>query len=139
MSIGLDITGCLAQEWEYTRLIDNANAPIFGVDTQGLVNLWNHCVMRLMGYTTEEVMGHSLLQEFITDGLQTAVQAVLVGALRVEDTANFEFPLITKAGTHIEVLLNATTQHDDQGKVSGVVGIGQDITAHLAQERDSTS
>ncbi len=30
----------LAQEREYARLIDTANAPIFGVDTQGRVNVW---------------------------------------------------------------------------------------------------
>ena len=51
-------------------------------------------------------------------------------------TANFEFPLITKAGARIEVLLNATTRRDEHGKVIGVVGIGQDITARLAQERE---
>ena len=39
--IGQDITGRLAQEREYTRLIDTANAPIFGVDAEGKVNVWN--------------------------------------------------------------------------------------------------
>ncbi len=34
-----DITDCLAQEREYSKLIDMANAPIFGVDTQGAVNV----------------------------------------------------------------------------------------------------
>ena len=35
MGIGQDITARLAQEREYSKLIDTANAPIFGVDTQG--------------------------------------------------------------------------------------------------------
>ena len=35
------ITGRLAQEREYTRLIDTANAPIFGVNQFGRVNVWN--------------------------------------------------------------------------------------------------
>lgn len=41
---------------------------------------------------------------------------------------NFEFPLITKHGVRIEVLLNATTRRDEQGNVIGVVGIGQDVS-----------
>ena len=64
------------------------------------------------------------------------MQTVLDRALSGEETANFEFPLMTKAGARIEILLNATTRRDEHGKVIGVVGIGQDITARLAQERE---
>jgi PAS domain S-box-containing protein len=136
VGIGQDITGRIAQEQEYSKLIDSANAPIFGVDTNGCVNVWNICARKLVGYSTEEVMGQSLVQEFITKDYQASVQAVLDRALDGQETANFEFPLITKAGARIEVLLNASTRRDEQGNVIGVVGIGQDITARLAQERE---
>ena len=136
VGIGQDITGRIAQEREYSKLIDNANAPIFGVDVDGKVNVWNQCAMRLVGYSTDEVMGYSLVQEFITDDFKVPVQTVLDQALRGEETANFEFPLITKGGARIEILLNATTRRDEQGNIIGVVGIGQDITARLAQERE---
>lgn len=36
--------------------------------------------------------------------------------------SNFEFPLITKAGARIEVLLNATTRRNEHGRIIGVVG-----------------
>ena len=39
-------------------------------------------------------MGHSLVQEFITDDFKTAVQTVLDKALQGAETENFEFPLI---------------------------------------------
>ena len=122
VGIGQDITGRIAQEREYSKLIDTANAPIFGVDTQGCVNVWNQCARKLVGYSTDEVMGHSLVQEFITQDYQASVQAVLDQALAGSETANFEFPLITKAGARIEVLLNATTRRNEHGKVIGVVG-----------------
>ena len=86
VGIGQDITDRLAQEREYSKLIDTANAPIFGVDTLGRVNVWNQCAMRLVGYSTEEVMGKNLVQEFITDEFKTAVQAVLDQALHGEET-----------------------------------------------------
>jgi PAS domain S-box-containing protein len=91
VGIGQDITGRIAQEREYSKLIDSANAPIFGVDTMGCVNVWNICARKLVGYSTEEVMGHSLVQEFITKDYQASVQAVLDRALDGVETANFEF------------------------------------------------
>ena len=93
-------------------------------------------VTSLLRTVPHTVMGHSLVKEFITEDYQASVQTVLDKALDGVETANFEFPLITKAGARIEVLLNATTRRNEHGKVIGVVGIGQDITARLAQERE---
>jgi PAS domain S-box-containing protein len=89
-----------------------------------------------VGYTPEEVMGKNLVKEFITNEFKTAVQAVLDHTLHGEETANFQFPLMTKGGVCLDVLLNATTRRDKQGNINGMVGIGQDITGRLAQERE---
>jgi PAS domain S-box-containing protein len=64
---------------------------------------------------------------------------VLEKALKEEETAYFEFPLITKHGVWIEVLLNATTRQDEQGNIIGVVGIGQDIIGRMAQKNSIQS
>lgn len=88
VGIGQDITARLAQEREYSKLIDTANAPIFGVDTLGAVNVWNKNAHKLVGYAPEEVMGKNLVREFITDEFKTAVQAVLDQALHGKETAN---------------------------------------------------
>ena len=40
VGIGQDITERIATENEYVRLIATANAPIFGVDADGLINIW---------------------------------------------------------------------------------------------------
>ncbi|KAK3273789.1 hypothetical protein CYMTET_17988 [Cymbomonas tetramitiformis] len=109
-------------------LIDTANAPIFGIDKDGNVNEWNNKAAEITRFTQTEVMGRSLVDEFITDEYRTAVKTVLDNALRGEQTANFEFPLFTKDGQRVEVLLNATTRRDGAGDVVGVVGVGQDIT-----------
>jgi PAS domain S-box-containing protein len=89
-----------------------------------------------VGYPSAEVMGRNLVEHFITPDHRARVQSVIDQALEGKETAKFEFPLMTKAGIHLEVLLNATTQCDKQGNVIGVVGIGQDITGHLVQERE---
>ena len=45
--------------------------------------------MRLIGYSTEEVMGRSLVQDFITEDFKKPVQAVLDQALAGDETDNF--------------------------------------------------
>ena len=44
------------------RLIDTANAPIFGVDTEGKVTEWNNKAVEISGFSKEETMGQSLVQ-----------------------------------------------------------------------------
>ena len=75
-------------EPHYSNLIDSANAPIFGVDCEGRVNVWNRCAMRIVGYTPDEVMGKNLVREFITKDYQASVGMVIDQALHGDETAN---------------------------------------------------
>jgi PAS domain S-box-containing protein len=119
---------------DLTRLIDTANAPIFGIDGEGLVNEWNRKAMEITGYSKDEVLGRSLVRDFITAEFQDSVQEVLLNALRGKETANFEFPLYTKDGEFVDILLNAATRRGPEGSIVGVVGVGQNIT-ELKQEK----
>jgi PAS domain S-box-containing protein len=122
---------------DLTRLIDTANAPIFGIDSKGLVNEWNQTSEKITGFTKEEVLGKDLVQTYITEDYQEAVKKVLNDALHGTETANYEFPLFAKNGTRVMVLLNSSTRRDANGKITGVLGVGQDIT-ELAKNRTET-
>lgn len=136
VGIGQDITDRIAQEQEYARLIDTANAPIFGVNAEGLVNIWNKKAAEITQFERSEVMGENLVEKFITEDYKEAVGCVLSKALAGSETANFEFPLMTKTGRRVEILLNATPRFNELGKVMGMVGIGQDITDRIAHEEE---
>ncbi|MFM7050607.1 MAG: PAS domain S-box protein [Planctomycetota bacterium] len=118
------------------RLIDRANAPIFGKNIQNQVNEWNECAERITGYAKGEVMGRRLT-DFVAPEYRTAVRDVLEKALRGVETANFEFPIVTKDGRRVLLLLNASTRRDTEGRITGMVGVGQDITEHRESERRS--
>jgi PAS domain S-box-containing protein len=108
--------------------VDTANAPIFGIDTEGRVNEWNQRSEQITGFTKAEVMGRDLVANFITDDYKVSVGEVLAKALHSEETANYEFPLFTQSGDRVDVLLNSSTRRDPDGQIVGVVGVGQDIT-----------
>ena len=113
---------------ELTQLIDTANVPIFGVDTDGLINEWNQQVAETSGYSKEEVMGQNLVEAYITPDYKDSVQQVLDQALKGTESDNYEVSLTTKDGRVVVMLLNATTRRDTEGQIIGVVGVGQDIT-----------
>ncbi|MFT7266260.1 MAG: PAS domain S-box-containing protein [Halioglobus sp.] len=119
---------------ELTQFIDTANAPIFGIDTKGRVNEWNRKAATLTGFGKEEVMGQDLVAGFITDEFKESVSTVLQEALAGKDAASFECPLLTKDGSSLEVLLNATTRKDTDNNIIGVIGVGQDITEQRRKE-----
>lgn len=120
---------------DLVRLIETANAPIFGIDVEGKVTEWNAKASSLLGFTKQETMGKSLVANFITEEFKRSVNEVLTKALAGSETANFEFPLFTKNSERKLILLNATTRRGPDGEVIGVIGVGQDIT----QIREITS
>jgi PAS domain S-box-containing protein len=135
VGVGQDITDRKKAEGELKRvaqdlrlLIDTANAPIFGIDKDGRVNEWNLKAAEIVGYSSDEVMGRDLVDDFITPEYKVAVKEVLDDALQGRDTSSFEFPLFTKKGGRVEVLLNATPRRDANGDITGAVGVGQDMT-----------
>jgi len=117
-----------AKAKELRQFIETANAPIFGIDADGLVNEWNQTAETLTGFSKQEVMGKDLVQSYITDDYKESVAKVLDDALSGKETANYEFPLYSKSGDRVDVLLNSTTRRDAAGSIVGVVGVGQDIT-----------
>ncbi|MBW1869971.1 MAG: GAF domain-containing protein, partial [Deltaproteobacteria bacterium] len=121
---------------ELRQFVDTANAPIFGVDTDGNINEWNQMVARITGYGKDEVSGKNLVKEYITEEYKASVKEVLDNALKGEETDNYEVPIFTKDGERIMVLLNATTRRDAEGNIVGVVGVGQDIT-ELSKHREN--
>ena len=119
---------------ELDRFIDSANAPIFGVDREGRVSEWNLMTVAITGYTKEEALGKPLVDSYIAQEYKEEVTRVLDLALEGAGTANYEFPLYTKTGERLEILLNATSRLDPNGVVIGVIGVGQDITRLRQQE-----
>ncbi len=113
---------------ELSQLINTANAPIFGIDTEGKINEWNQQTAKITGFSKEDVMGRDLVEGFITEDNKSSVKQVLNNALKGDEIANYEFSLNSKEGEYIELLLNATTRRDMEGNITGVIGIGQDIT-----------
>ena len=138
-----DITDRKAREEETVRvgqelaqLIDTANAPIFGIDVHGRIDEWNQSAAQITGYSRDEALGEDFVAEFIAAEFREPVGSVMSRALAGEGTSNYVLPLDTKSGERVQVLLNATPRRDLTGEITGVVGVGQDITELISYRND---
>ena len=69
------------------KVIDYANAPIFGVDSNYQINEWNRKAASLTGYSKEEVIGQDLVQTYIRAEYRDRVKMVFANALNVRRVA----------------------------------------------------
>jgi PAS domain S-box-containing protein len=113
---------------ELTQLIDNANAPIFGIDTRGDINEWNQQLEKITSFTKTEAIGLSLVDDFITPNYKASIGLILANALKGDETTNYELALYTKSRDRVDILLSSSTRRDASGNIVGVVCVGQDIT-----------
>ncbi|RHY53198.1 hypothetical protein DYB34_011810, partial [Aphanomyces astaci] len=120
VGIGQDITDRISQEHEYFRLIDSANAPIFGVDTNGNINEWNQKIEFITGYQKDAVFGMGL-DTFIIPDSRSQVKQLLNQALIGIDVGEMELPMITKKGTFLLLLVNASSKKDIHGNIRGLL------------------
>ena len=76
-----DDGGAAALADDLWRLINSANAPIFGIDTTGMVTEWNRKAASLLGFTKEETMGKNLVQTFIQPEDRKSVDEVHISCV----------------------------------------------------------
>ena len=111
---------------ELRKLVDTANAPIFGIDTEGNVNEWNFKTAEITGYSRDEAFHKPLVSTFIAPRLRESVQEVLDNALEGKETSNYELEFETRKGDTRYLLVNATTRRDAENNIVGgtLIGVG---------------
>jgi PAS domain S-box-containing protein len=109
----------VARANELRKLVDSANAPIFGIDLNGRVNEWNFKTAEITGYSREEAYDKPLVASFIAEHFRESVQEVLDKALQGDETANYELEFDTKSKETRVLLVNASTRRDVHNNIVG--------------------
>lgn len=131
-------------------ILNSANYSIISTDHAGTILTFNAAAEHMLGYRAEEVVGkltpailhdpqevvkraqtlsHELGRE-IKPGFEVFVAKAILG-----NTDENEWSYIRKDGSHFPVMLSVTALRDRDGKISGFLGIGQDITERKQIER----
>lgn len=133
----------LSESYTYLKSIqDNASHAIIATNTEGIITNFNKKAEELLGYKREEFIGKESPAKFheldevierskifgeilgrkIKPGFETFI------CLSQEGLRNtFEWTYIHKNGDQIPVLLSITTIKNDEGEITGFLGLAQDL------------
>ncbi len=150
MAIQSDITERKTAEAELRRtntlqraILNGANYAIISTDPEGLILTYNSAAEKMLGYTADEVVGKLTPGIIHVEAEVVARAAELSRELGQEILPGFgaftakarqgraderEWTFVRKDGRRFPVLLSINALFDENGQVTGFVGIASDIT-----------
>ncbi|HEX2854340.1 MAG TPA: PAS domain S-box protein [Opitutaceae bacterium] len=107
-------------------LLARVEDSIICTDAQGLITYWNKGAEQLYGWTSVELLGRPLTDRLPPEG-HAVFEPLLRGVLEGK-TLGGEFEDYRKDGSRVWIDAQAYPMRDDQGHVTGLMGVARDIT-----------
>lgn len=123
---------------------------IIAIDLEGIIRVFNNGAEHLLGYDAEEVLGQyspalfHVAEEVAVRGQELSLKyGQTINGLDVfthkpgyEGAETREWTYVRKDGSRFPVTLVVTSMRDDNGNLTGYLGIAVDITERKAAEQD---
>ena len=115
-------------------IVESSTDAIFAMRGQGLVASWNKSAAELLGYTSEEIVGHSGLVLSMPDRIEL-VQRIRSSLLSGTSVAAYDTVLRHKDGSGVEVALSISPIRNSAGEVVGASALVRDNRPRLRTEQ----
>ena len=116
--------------------LDVAAVMLLALDSSQNITLINKRGLEILGYDEPEVLGKNLVDNFIPVSSRSEVEIHFLNSLNTAgvDSNYYECPVLTKSGEEHMVNWYSKPLTDENGKVTGVLFSGQDITIRKKAE-----
>ncbi|MBF0551021.1 MAG: PAS domain S-box protein [Deltaproteobacteria bacterium] len=121
-------------EERFRSLVQTTLSVILYLSPDGRILEFNPEAERLYGRKREEVLGENYLELFIPEAIRDVVAAEIKRVLAGEPTRGFENPVMSSDGTERILVWNVNRNLDAQGRPTGIIAVGQDITERKKAE-----
>jgi two-component system cell cycle sensor histidine kinase/response regulator CckA len=117
-------------EWRLVSIFDNVSLAGVMLDREGRVTYCNEALLKLIGRTSEDLVGQDWLEVFLplerasAERREVLLTAIREGALPDQ----VENQLVTSSGERRLVAWSNTALRDEWGAIVGVASLGDDIT-----------
>ena len=124
-------------ERRYRELLDQLDLIGVVLDARGAVIAVNAAFAHTAGVSPEAVVGADFVERFVPEAERARVRQLVGDGIRRRSLpVRFECSLVVAASAPRSVWWTATLQLDEDGAISGVTGIGIDLTERLAAEAE---
>lgn len=120
------------------ELIDNIilNAPVFlmMVDKDGAITQLGPYAEALLEYRRGELQGRIARHVLVSPDYRQFAEEMFTRIMAGVQKTNFEMAMMTRGGSEITLLLNASLLHSSEGEVLGILLMGMDISEKQRME-----
>jgi PAS domain S-box-containing protein len=121
-------------EQHYRALVETTHDLVYTTDRRGFIAYVNPMLSRLLGYAGDELLGKpftDILAPEYADFARNSFRKAMRGSpIRI-----YEAEMLRKDGTQFRVEFNTATLTDADGKLTGRMGIGRDVTERRKMEQ----
>jgi two-component system, cell cycle sensor histidine kinase and response regulator CckA len=129
-----------ASERRMRDLLEGVYLLALVLNTDGKIKFCNDYLLRLTGWTRDELIGKDWFLTMVSDRERDEQRAKFLSALS-RGAARFraEAPIVTKSGSRLLISWDCMLQRGPRGELTGLASIGRDVTeekaidAHLRQ------
>jgi PAS domain S-box-containing protein len=115
-------------------IVDSADDAIISKDLNGIIKTWNQGAYRMFGYTSEEMVGQSMLR-LIPEELHYEEDEILRKLRAGERIDHYETTRARKNGEFVEVSVTISPIRNNEGRVIGASKIARDISERKRVEK----
>ena len=118
-------------------IVETCPDPIFALDDEGEIQLWNEAAEDLFGYQSEEVVGNSILSlDLHDDGQESQIIEQFQQAMAGEQLRDFEIERQTRSGEPIHLSVSTAPLRGEAGSITGLMALARDITEQKRREAE---
>lgn len=133
---GVGLTAAEAQA-RLAAIVTGSEDAIVAKTLEGIITAWNPAAERLFGYTSDEMVGRSILT-IVPPELHGEEAGILASIARGERIAHHETERVRKDGSRFPVALTISPVRDGDGRIIGASKILRDISERKALEAERT-
>jgi PAS domain S-box-containing protein len=112
---------------DVNRIMEMANSPIFAVDKDFNVTEYNAKLRDISGLTSEDVVGKPMLN-LVPPERRDSLKKIFKEGFAGVDVDSFELPIVGKNGTHYPFIFGTGTRRTGDGRIIGLIHVGQDLS-----------